>query len=190
MARAGKVDELIEFLGWEEMPAELEEGFLPQKNAKELSRMIKDNQKRHLLKEKRIKAGFHDLLVPRKGIKGFIQKKFRDPKEIELPLGYDLFVWTRDSPRLGLLTTLHDSLLGFCSSAEPRKVEVEEVTEQMNPLARMLIKNQEELLEELQKALTLNLKQVDPSFIIKYCPGYVVHYDSHKGIAYYFGEPY
>lgn len=190
LGQAGKVETLVEYLGWEEMPEELVPGFQPQKNGKEFLKLLKESQKRKDLKEKRIKAGFHDLITPRKGIKGWIQKKFRDPKESALPLGYDLYVWLRESYRLALLTALHDALLGYCSSAEPRKVELEEVTEYQNPFCPAITKLDHEQAVEIQKALASPLKSVDPAFLIRYCPGYVVNYDTQKGVAYYFGEPY
>ncbi|MEM1157451.1 MAG: hypothetical protein AAF649_01100 [Verrucomicrobiota bacterium] len=190
LEQSAKVETLSEFLGWEEVPPEMVAGFAPQKNGKELVKMLKENDKRKGLKAKRVKAGFPDLLVPRKGFGGWVQKKFRDPKEIQLPLGYDLFIWLQESPRLALLTSMHDALLGFCSSAEPRRVEIEEVTEYQNPLCRIVNRSDQEELDRLQKALSCPLKSVDPQFVIDSCPGYVTQYDVKKGVAYYYGEPF
>lgn len=190
LAQAGKVETLVDYLGWEEMPDDLAQGFFPQKNSKEFIRLLKESQKRKGLKEKRIKVGFHDLITPRKGIKGWVQKKLRDPKEASLPLGYDVYAWLRESPRLALLTALHDALLGYCSSAEPRKVELEEVTEYRNPFCPVITKLDHETASDIHKAFTSPLKSLDPAFLIEYCPGYVVKYDTQKGVAYYFGEPY
>jgi len=185
-----KIEKVSEFLGWEEVPEDLAAGFAPQKNGKELVKMLKQNQKRKDIKAKRVKAGFADLIVPRKGIGGWFQKKFRDPKEAKLPVGYDLFVWLQQSPRLALLTSMHDALLGFCSSAEPRRVEIDELTDYQNPLSHIVCRGNQEELEKLQKALSSPLKAVNPHFVIDSCPGYVTKYDLKKGVAYYYGEPY
>ncbi|MEM6822779.1 MAG: hypothetical protein AAF558_12665 [Verrucomicrobiota bacterium] len=189
LEQAGKVENLVTFLGWEEMPPELITGFDPQRNAKEFLNMLKQNQKRKELKAKRVKGGYADLISERKGVKGWAQKK-RDDKELDMPLGYDMFIWLRESVRLGLLTSLHDALLGFCSSAEPRQVNIDEVTETRNAFCLTVSKNDTERANQVVKALSSPLKSVDPNFIIDFCPGYVVHYDVGKGVAYYFGEPY
>ncbi len=190
LGQCSEVESLVEYLGWEELPEDLKSGFAPQKNSKEFLKMLKENQKRKELKSKRIQAGFQDLIAPRKGVKGWVQKKFRDPKEDALPIGYDIFVWLRESPRLALLTSMHDALLGFCSSAEPRRVEIEEVTEYQNPFCPIISRNDQDGAERVQKALSAQLKSVEPQFVIDNCPGYVVQYDLKKGVAYYYGEPY
>ncbi|MEM6883614.1 MAG: hypothetical protein AAF571_01185 [Verrucomicrobiota bacterium] len=190
LEQSAKVESLSEFLGWEEVPEELKAGFAAQKNGKELVRMLKENEKRKGLKAKRVQAGFPDLIVPRKGFGGWVQKKFRDPKEAQLPLGYDLFIWLQGSPRLALLTSMHDALLGFCSSAEPRRVEIDEVTDYQNPFCRIINRGDQAEMDRLQKALSSQLKSVDPQFIIDCCPGYVTQYDMKKGVAYYYGEPF
>lgn len=157
---------------------------------KEFLKMLKENDKRKQIKSKRVQAGYQDMVVERKGIKGWTQKKFRDSKELELPLGYGLFVWLRDSPRLALLTSMHDAILGYCSSAEPRRVEMEEVTEYQNAFCPVVSKYDQDGAERIQKALSSPLKSVDPQFLIEFCAGYVMQYDMKKGVAYYYGEPY
>ncbi|MGF1678160.1 MAG: hypothetical protein ACFCUX_03080 [Candidatus Methylacidiphilales bacterium] len=190
LAQSNRKESMLEFLGWEELPYELAQGFEPQKNSRELLRLIKESQKRKVIKSKRLQSGYMDLVSPRKGIKGWLQKKFRDEKENALPLGYDIFIWLRQSPRLALLKALHDSLLVFCSSAEPRKVELNEVTEYQNSFCPIVSRLHLEKAMEVQKALSCPLKSVAPDFLIQSCSGYVVKYDTQKGIAYYFGEPY
>jgi hypothetical protein len=190
LEQAGKLETLVEYLGWEAMPEELVPGFTPQKNGKEFINLLKENQKRKAIKSKRVSAGFQDLITPRKGLKGWVQKQFRDPTEAQLPLGYDAFVWLRESPRMALLTTLHDALLGYCSSAEPRRVEIEEVTEYQNAFCPVISKFDAEASTRVQKALGSSLKTVDPLFLIDYCPGYVACYNMQKGVAYYYGEPF
>lgn len=190
MQQAESLESLAEFMGWAEIPEELQAGFSQQKNGKEFTKMMKENDRRKELKAKRLQAGFQDLISPRKGLKGWMQKKFRDSKEEALPLGYDLFVWLQNSPRLALLTSMHDALLGFCSSAEPRRVEIEEMTEYQNPICKVVSQGDQERLGQLLKALSSPLKSVDPQFVIDCCPGYVTQYDIKKGVAYYYGEPF
>ena len=190
LEQSAKIETMSEFLGWEEVPEELAAGFAPQKNGKEFIKMLKENERRKELKAKRVQAGFSDLIVARKGFGGWMQKKFRDPKEALLPLGYDLFIWLQESPRLALLTSMHDALLGFCSSAEPRRVEIDEVTDYQNPFCRIVSRGDQEELDKLLKALSTPLKSVNPQFVIDSCPGYVSQYDMKKGVAYYYGEPY
>lgn len=187
---AGDVKSLSGFLQWDPSLDLFTQGFPPFRQARELGKKVKLNIQRKHLKEERIKRGYSKLYSSRKGIKGWIQKKWRDPAEIKLPYEAQIYEWLTEIPRYALLVSLHDALLAYCSSAEPRVMSVENVTEFADPLTQAIHPGQEEKLEMIQLALSTPLKSFDPGWLIDFFPGYVLKYDRTTSMAYYYGERY
>jgi hypothetical protein len=187
LSMARSIDDLVLFLGWSEAPEVLREGFAPARDTRELTRIIKQNQQRKVLKQKRVQRGFPDFVRPRKGFKGWLQKSIFDKKELAMPLGLNALEWIQQRWRYQLLCTLHDALLGFCASAEPRRVALEEGMEVAHPATVMLAKFDLKMAGEYQQALGQPLKALAPQALIDLFPGYVVKYDLDKGVSYYFG---
>jgi hypothetical protein len=181
---------LAAFLQWDPSLDILQSGFSPFRQARELGKKAKLNRKRQDLKRERIRNGFSKLYGPRKGIKGWIQKTWRDPKEKKLPYEAEIYEWVTAVPRYALLVSLHDALLAYCSSAEPRVMSAENVSEFADPLTVAINQYHEEKLETIQLALSTPLKSFDPGWIIDFFPGYVLSYDRTTSMAYYYGERY
>jgi hypothetical protein len=140
------------------------------------------------MKIKRRPAGWPDFKSPRKGIKGWIQKKFYDPKELALPVCADVFGWMQASPRYQLLCVLHDAILSLVSTAEPKHVKLQESLAFLHPLASMLSKNDTLRIERLTHALGCRLKDVPPSVLLDDVAGYVIAYNQTKNLAFYYSE--
>jgi len=187
LAHAGSVESLKDYLRWEPVPEVLQQGFAGQKDAVKLLNLIKGNRKRRQLKERRLARGYANFIEPRKGIKGWWQKKFYDGKELTLPNGFDIMDWLHRSPRYLLLSSLHDVLISFVSSAEPRRVELEDICNCSNPVVNMIEQNDLASAERLVKAMTVPLAKVPPDFLVECLSGYVVNYDRKKTLAYYLG---
>jgi len=185
LSHAGSVQSLKKHLNWDPEPEVLVSGFPPQRDARRLITLMKENKQRLQLKVKRHGRGFNDFATPREGFKGWWQKKFNDPKELKLAAGYDVLNFLRHSARLMLLASLHDALLPHLSSAEPRKVEIEEAVGYGNPLIEMVTGNNYVEAEKVVKALSLPLNKVSPDFIISGVTGYVMNYDRKKSLTYY-----
>ena len=185
LSHAGTIMSLKKHLNWDPEPEVLVSGFPPQRDAKRLIVLMKEDKQRRLLKEKRLARGFEDFATPRTGFKGWCQKKFHDPKELRLASGYDVFNFLRHSARLMLLASLHDALLSHVSSAEPRRVEIEESAGFSTPLVDMITGNNFAQAEKMVKALNSPLAKVSPDFIINGITGYVMNYDRKKSMTYY-----
>jgi hypothetical protein len=184
------VQSLATFLNWEPDLDIFKTGFPPCKNARELTKKVNLNSKRQQIKRDRIEKGYSKLYGPRRGIKGWVQKTFRDPAEKKLPYEAEIYEWITAIPRYALLVSLHDSLLAYCSSAEPRVMSAENISEFSDPITSAVSQNLEEKLEAVQMALSSPLKSFDPGWIIDFFPGYVLSYDRSTSMAYYYGERY
>jgi hypothetical protein len=188
LKNADSLASLQKALGWSEFPEYLAAGFSPQKDAKDLLRKHKDYRRRQAMKTKRQADGWKDFQTPRKGFKGWIQKKFFDPKELALPVGADLIEWLQASPRYQLLCVLHDSILGLVSTAEPKHIKLQESLAFLHPFASMLSKNDTSRIERLADALGSKLKDVPSSVLLDDVAGYVVAYSHTKNLAFYYSE--
>ncbi|MEO0453087.1 MAG: hypothetical protein AAFY98_02975 [Verrucomicrobiota bacterium] len=188
LREAKDVESLAQFLGWEADTDVLVEGFAPVKNAKHLGKLVKENRERTILKARRVAKGFTKMSTPRTGLKGWFQKKFHDPKEMKLPVTEDIYSWVAALPRYALLVSMHDALLAYCSSAEPRRMDVEEMTEFTDPLANAITRHLQGEVDRFQTALNQPLKNIDPSVLIAHFPGYVLKFEQDNSIAYYYGE--
>ncbi len=187
---AGDVKALSTFLQWDPGLELFKSGYSPFRQARELGKMVDLNRKRRSLKYDRIEKGYSKLFGPRKGLKGWVQKKWRDPAEIKLPIEAEIYEWITALPRYALLVSLHDALLAYCSSAEPRVMSVENVTEFADPLTVAIYHDDKEKLDLIQRALSTPLKSFDPGWLIEFFPGYVLSYDRATSMAYYYGERY
>ena len=185
LSHAGSIQALKAHLNWDPEPEILSTGFAPQRDVRKLISLMKENKLRRQMKEKRLAKGYEDFTGPRKGFKGWWQKKFKDPKELQLAGGFEVLSWLRHSTRLTLLASLHDSLLAYVSAAEPRKVDIDESSHYINPLVEMVMKDNMEAAECVVKALSLPLAKVPADFIISGIAGYVLGYDRKKSLAYY-----
>lgn len=183
------VEALLDLLGWGNEHADfVRAGLAPVKEHKKLPQMVKDNCLRRKLKQERIARGYPTLVSPRRGIKGWIQKKFRDPKELRLPISLDIHQWLLGLPRFQLLVAIHDGILGQVSSAEPRRISQDhQMQEFVNPLAEMLREGDTARVERLRQALSAPLAAVPVGTVVDDLAGYVVAYDRNHGIAYYYG---
>lgn len=190
LSAATDIGALANYLQWEPDLDVLQTGFPAMRQAKDLTKKAKLNAKRLDLKKQRLQKGFTKLYGSRKGLKGWFQKKFKDPKEISLPLSAEIYEWVVESPRYALLVSLHDALLAYCSSAEPRIMSLENMSEFSDPLTLALREMDEEKLAKMEEALSSPLKNVDPGLLIDLFPGYVRRYDRDNNVAYYFGERY
>jgi transposase len=151
--------------------------------------MIKDNALRRQLKEQRIARGYPTLVSPRTGLKGWVQKKFRDPKEQRLPITLDILAWLKELPRLQLLVAIHDGILAQVSSAEPRPVGADQQMNQfINPLAEMIRDNDASRIERVRQALAEPLPSIPAATVVDELAGYVISYDRNRGVAYYYGS--
>ncbi|MDR0533824.1 MAG: hypothetical protein LBH01_07710 [Verrucomicrobiales bacterium] len=187
LSHAASPQSLAEFLNWSSPPEILTAGFAPQKDAKKLLLLMRENKLRKQLKAKRVAKGYADFIQPRKGFKGWWQKKFNDPKELQLACGYQVLDFLRESPRLQLLAALHDTLLAYVSGAEPRRVELSEIYTNINPLASMVANDDLAAADRLVvKALSAPLSKVSPAFIIENLHGHVFDYDQKRSFAHYF----
>jgi hypothetical protein len=183
-------DELLEALGWgKEHRDFVQAGLAPTKDHKKLVQMIKDNALRRQLKEQRIARGYPTLVSPRTGLKGWVQKKFRDPKEQRLPITLDILAWLKELPRLQLLVAIHDGILAQVSSAEPRPVGADQQMNQfINPLAEMIRDNDASRIERVRQALAEPLPSIPAATVVDELAGYVISYDRNRGLAYYYGS--
>lgn len=185
LSKADKTENLAGHLGWDPATEILVKGFAPFKESKQLSSFAKAQQSRRNLKAKRQAKGFQNFLVPRKGIAGWMQKSFSDPKELKLSTASDALAWLKLSPRYLLLVSLHDALISYISTAEPRRIELKESSGFINPVLLALYKNDKPVLSQIQKALSEPLKKVLPETLITCFSGYVLNYDKKKSTAYY-----
>jgi hypothetical protein len=187
LSHATTPQSLAEFLNWTSPPEILSAGFAPQKDAKKLLLMMKENKQRKQLKTKRVAKGYADFIQPRKGFKGWWQRKFDDPKELRLACGYQVLDFLKNSPRLALLAALHDTLLAYVAGAEPRRVELSEIYTSINPLALMVANDDLVSADRLVvKALSVPLAKVAPAFIIENLYSHVFDYDQKRSFAHYF----
>jgi hypothetical protein len=124
LAHSGSPQALAEFLNWSSPPEILSAGFPPQKDARKLLLMMKENKLRKQLKAKRSAKGYRDFIQPRKSFKGWWQRKFNDPKEISLACGYQILNFLKNSPRLSLLAYVSaaNRLVAKALSVPPAKV--------------------------------------------------------------------
>jgi hypothetical protein len=184
-----KTESLLDALGWGNEHAEfLKAGTAPVKDGRKLVGMIRDYALRKKLKEERIARGYPTLVSPRKGLKGWVQKKFRDPKENKLPITLDILTWLKNLPRYQLLVAIHDAMLAQVSSAEPRPVgQDHQLSEFVHPVAEMIRSNDVVMAERLRLALTSPLGSLTPQNLVDDVSGYVVSYDRNHGVAYYYG---
>ena len=182
-------DELLDALGWGNEHREfVKAGLAPVREHKKLGQMIKDNALRRQMKQERIARGYPTLVSPRTGWKGWVQKKFRDPKEQRLPITLDILVWLRELPRLQLLVAIHDGILAQVSSAEPRRVGLDhQMNEFVNPLAEMIRDSDGARIERLRQALASPLPSIPATTVVDDLAGYVISYDRNHGVAYYYG---
>jgi hypothetical protein len=183
-------DELLEALGWgKEHRDFVQAGLAPAKDHKKLVQMIKDNALRRQLKEQRIARGYPTLVSPRTGLKGWVQRKFRDPKEQRLPITLDILAWLKEQPRLQLLVAIHDGILAQVSSAEPRRVKVDHhMNEFINPLAEMIRDNDAARIERVRQALAEPLPSIPAATVVDDLAGYVISYNRNHGVAYYYAS--
>jgi len=183
------VEALLDALGWGNEHADfVKAGQAPVKDHKKLPQMIKDNVVRKQIKLERIERGYPTLVSPRTGLKGWVQKKFRDPKEQKLPITLDILSWLRGLPRLQLLVAIHDGILGQVSSAEPRRVGHDhQMNEFVNPVAEMIRDHDTARIERLRHALASPLHSIPAATVIDDLAGYVISYDRNHGVAYYYG---
>lgn len=187
LSKADKLETLKEHLGWEPVPDILTYGFAPMKDSKKLLTFLKESTTRRALKQKRIAKGYPDLISPRKGLKGWLQKTFSDGKEQKLSTAFDALAWLRQSHRYLLLVSLHDTLISHVSTSEPRRIDLKEGTLYCNPIAQALFRNDAASLELVRTALAAPLHKVVPETLIEYFSGYVLHYDRKKSSAFYLG---
>jgi len=187
LSKADKLENLKEHLGWDPTPDILTHGFAPMKDSKKLLSFLNENNSRRSLKEKRVARGYKDLVAPRKGLKGWFQKTFSDGKEQNLPTAYDALAWLRQSHRYLLLVSLHDTLVGYASTSEPRRIDLKESTMYYSPIVQALYRNDSAALEKIRAALAAPLNKVVPDTLIEYFTGYVLHYDRKKSSAFYLG---
>ncbi|GAB4239607.1 MAG: hypothetical protein OHK005_01130 [Candidatus Methylacidiphilales bacterium] len=180
-------DSLQAALGWDSVPETLNLGIAPAKNTAELQKHFTAHRKRLALEKARLAAGFPDLIGPRTGIKGLLQKWFRDPKEPRLPIEIDILEWIEACPRYQLLVALHDSLLNRTAVAEPQPVTLEDIGRFSHPIADLLASGDPKRLQKFCNLLTAPFKKIDPNTILNDVAGYVVAFDTRSGFAYYFG---
>lgn len=185
LAKADKPDELAAHLGWDPATDILVQGFAPLKDSKRLSAFAQAQLTRRSLKAKRQAKGFPDFIAPRKGLAGWMQKTFSDSKELKLSTAHDALAWLKLSPRYHLLVSLHDALISYISTSEPRRIEIKESSGFMNPVLMALYKNDKTDLIQIQKALSEPLKKVSPETLVNCFSGYVLNYDKKKSTAYY-----
>lgn len=180
---------ILEAVGWGTEYLEfVQAGLAPAKDSKKLIQMIKDQEVRAKFKEERIAKGYPDFITPRKGFKGWVQRKFKDGKERELPILLDLILWLRELPRYQLLVAMHDALLGHVSSAEPRLVGNDhQLNEFVHPVTGIVQNKDLARAEMLRAALGGPLSSVPPSLLVDDFPGFVVSYERNHGVAYYYG---
>ncbi|MFQ3671675.1 MAG: hypothetical protein SNJ84_09480 [Verrucomicrobiia bacterium] len=178
---------LQEALNLDPLPDPLPLGIPPAKNTAELKKRFHAYLRRLALEKARLAAGFPDLIGPRKGLKGLIQKWFRDPKEPLLPIELDLIQWLESCPRYQLLVALHDSLLNTSALADPQPVSLEDIDRFSHPLAQLIAAQDLKRLTRLTSLLTAPIHKVPPQAILDDVAGYVVTFDTRSGFAYYFG---
>ncbi|MDX6767455.1 MAG: hypothetical protein SFU85_11770 [Candidatus Methylacidiphilales bacterium] len=189
LSESGDAEKLLEALGWgREYLGFVLAGLPPVKDSKKFIQMIKDQEVRKRMKEERTAKGYPDWVTPRKGIKGWMQKKFKDPKELQLPILMDIFVWLREQPRYQLLVAMHDALLSQVSSAEPRLIGSDhQLNEFVHPLAELMQAKDMARAERLRAALGSPLPSVSPACLIDDITGNVVSYDRKNGVGYFYG---
>ncbi|NJK92034.1 MAG: hypothetical protein HC904_09535 [Blastochloris sp.] len=177
LASAEKLETLQQYLGWDPAPDILQTGFAPLKEGRQLLTSLKKNEQRLALKSKRLASGYGNFVQQRKGIKGWIQKTFRDSKELNLPAPYQTLAWLRSSPRYLLLVSMHDALISAVSTSEPRRIELKESSLYPNPIALALYQKDIASLTRISEALASPLHKIAPDTLIDCFPGYVLHYD-------------
>jgi hypothetical protein len=182
-------ESLLDALGWGNEHLDfVKAGSPPVKDHKKIVQLIKDYHLRNKLKEARIARGYPTLVSPRNGLQGWIQRKFRDPKENKLPITLDILIWLRSLPRYQLLMAVHDALLAQVSSAEPRRVGQDHLmNEFVHPVAEMIRDKDANRVERLRQALASPLHGVSPGSLVDDFSGYVISYDRNHGVAYYYG---
>jgi hypothetical protein len=176
---------LQEWLKWEN-PSHVEylkTGFKPQENASELLDLIKGHKAQAKARQKRQNTNFQSLLAPRKGIMGWIQNFF-DQKELSQPIGYQVFEWLHRSYRLGILISLHDSLLSHAVAGEAKEVDFEEYVGFLNPVTQLVINQDIAAAKNLIKNLISPISKVDSKFIVDGIAGNVI-YQPKVEFAYY-----
>jgi hypothetical protein len=188
LSEADRREGLLSHLGWAEMPPELEPGFNPQSNTKDFPRMMKKSMERRTLKEARVGKGFDSLAGPRKGLKGWIQGRFHDQRELNLPIDYDLLNWIANSPRYHLLGALHDAILSLVATGEPHLIALEEALSFTNPVTDIIVRGDVKEAERLAHVLGLPLKKVDPTFLVDGIANFVLVYHRERSSAFYFGS--
>ena len=186
LAHAAAPQTLAEFLNHSAPPEILSAGFPPQKDARQLIQLIKENKQRRQRKARRLAHGFKDFTQPRKGFKGWWQRKFNDPKELSLAGGYQVLEFLKNSPRFSLLAALHDTLLAYVTAAEPRRVELAEIYNNINPITLMIANDDLAAADRLAKALSSPLSKLAPTVIIDNIYGHVFDYDRKRNFAHYF----
>lgn len=186
LKQAASAEALQTALEWPEMHEILSRGFAPDKNADTLLSLLKGSIKREKMKAKRIKRGYPDFLTPRKGLMGWWQRTFCDPRELKLPLGHEILIQIQNSARFALLVQIHDAMLMRISVAEPKKVPLEEVIHFPHPIGEMIQAGDLVRVTRLVKALKAPLKKVDPNVIIDDLAGYVASYQTKRSFAYFY----
>ncbi len=186
LKQAATAEALQQALEWPEMHDILAHGFAPDKNAGELIPLLKGSIRREKMKAVRIKRGFPDFLTPRKGLIGWWQRTFCDPRELKLPTGLDILTHLQNSARFALLIQIHDAILMRLSVAEPKKVPLEEVIHFPNPVGEMIQTGDLVRAARLVKALKAPLKKVDPNVIVDDLAGYVASYQTKRSFAYFY----
>jgi hypothetical protein len=187
LSKADKIENLQAHLNWNPAPDILTKGFAPMKDSKKLLSYLKESKARRMLKEKRVAKGFHDFISPRKGLKGWWQKTWADGKEQRLLPTHEALAWLRLSPRYLLLVSLHDLLISYVSTSEPRRIDLKESTTYYSPIVQIILKNDLAGAEKIHTALSAPLSKVSPDSLIDYFSGYVLHYDRKKSSAFYLG---
>lgn len=178
---------LAEAVGWDSIPEPLTAGLAPTNNISAFKKQVAAYHQRLTLEKARLNAGFPDLVGPRKGLKGLLQKWFRDRKEPTLPIEVDLIQWLEACPRYQLLVALHDALLNKTALADPQPVSLEDIGRFSHPLAEVLTSTDPKRLQKFYTLLTTPLKKLTPTALIDEVAGYVVAFDTRSGFAYYFG---
>ena len=173
-------------LSWQS-PQELDflkKAFPPQQDASQVITAIHHLKNRHHLRNQRLARGFLDLSTPRKGWKGWWQKR-ADRKECALPIGVEFMEWLNASYRLGLLTVLHDALLKNASVGVATEIPLQDLPNPEHPLAQMVATADHATAQKLEHALKSPLHKVSPDFLIHNIAGYVI-YRPQLGFAYYY----
>ncbi len=189
LAESGDAESLRLALGWtaDQLPF-LEAGLKPDPGARRVGEVMRDQSARIKLRDARRARGFHDFISPRKGIKGWWQRRFCDPKELRLAIGFDLLEYLQRSTRYQLIVAVHDALLSMVSSAEPQRVADDDLEDVPHPLSLMLQARDMNAAGILQHALSGPFSSIPPAFLVDGVGGFIIQYDRTRGLACYYGQ--